>query len=78
MDEEAKNFNTYDEYVGNKGSPCLIPLKERKGSSLPPLKRTYMEEVETQFRMSFMRRGWGGGILKRVSISLIKFQSSLS
>ena len=64
MDEEAKHFNTYDEYVGNKGSPCLIPLKERKGSSLPPLKRTYMEEVEAQFRMSFMRRGWGGDLEK--------------
>ena len=55
MDEEAKHFNTHDEYVGNRGSPYLIPLKERKGLSLPPLKRTYMEEVVTQFRMSFMR-----------------------
>ena len=62
MDEEAKHFHTYDEYVGNRGSPCLIPLKGRKGSSLPPLKRTDMEEVETQFRMSFM--GGGGGDLE--------------
>ena len=42
---------------GERGSPCLIPLEGRKGSSLPPLKRIDTEELEMQLMISLIIEG---------------------
>lgn len=57
---------------GESGSPCLMPLDERKGFKTPPLKRMDIEDEETQLIIRVIK--WQRN-LKRVKASLIKLHS---
>lgn len=59
---------------GDTGSPCLIPMEDRKTLIFPPLTKMEIEEVERHDMMSLERPG---GKIKKKRARLIKDYSSL-
>jgi len=57
LNEPGKVFHAKDEDVGKRGSPCLMPLEEWKGSKRSPLRRIERLEEKMQDMMSEIQSG---------------------